>query len=54
MGQKCRFLLKSVKNICIIQLKSVILQRKKVLKSVKVYVVPQDFGIFGGVSAFGE
>ena len=46
--------MKSVKNICIIQLKSVILQREKVLKSVKAYVVPQDFGIFGGVSAFGE
>ncbi len=34
-----RFLLKSVKNICIIQLKSVILQREKVLKSVDTHIL---------------
>ena len=45
--KKSCFLLKSVKNICIIRLKSVILRREKVLKSVEAYVVPQDFGIFG-------
>ena len=40
------------RKICIIQLKSVIFQREKVLKSVKAYVLLQDLGIFGGVSAF--
>jgi len=34
--EKCRFLLKSVKNICIIQLKSVPLQRQKVGKVTKM------------------
>ena len=35
-----RNLKRNVKNICIIQLKSVILRREKVLKSVNTYVVP--------------